>query len=456
MARAPLARADDAQKPYLTAAPAQARGSSAQGSNAAGSPGGPWAMPATPRSTFPRSLAVFPEQTITVRFNHKVHLEAGANCESCHESALKSEKSSDLNLPRAITRPGKYPEHPECDNCHDIDAAAAGKRTDPPATCDYCHPGFDYTVQKLPARWSFPDPNIVFPHKVHVDKKVACGVCHQDMASVALATRDELPKMEVCLTCHDGRQAPNACSTCHPTAARGGRLLVSFGNTPAKLRPGAGNPFGIDHGIRFDKNHGSRAMMEQNTCSECHADSECLSCHDSLLKPLTVHPNDYITLHPLEARQNSLRCDACHRRQSFCASCHERVGVGFDADPSLRPRNMRVHPPPEIWVNLPVTAGHHSIAATRDIESCASCHREETCMSCHSNLKTDALRPHSQFGALSVPSGQLPMFDPHPAGFQAICKYVASKNTRVCLECHAKSPGPGVPNGTDLTSLGCL
>jgi c(7)-type cytochrome triheme protein len=408
-----------------------------------------------PRSLFPRSLAVFPAQRIAVRFNHKVHLEAGANCESCHDSATKSLKASDLNLPKAVDRPGTYPEHPDCDNCHDIDAAAKGKKTDPPAGCDYCHAGFDFTVQKEPPRSAFPDPNIIFPHKVHVDRKVDCQVCHQDMANVVLATRDQLPKMEVCLTCHDGRQAANACATCHVTGAKGGRILVSFANTPDKLRPMAGNPLGIDHGIRFDRNHGGRTMMEQNTCMECHADRECLACHDGLMKPLTVHPNDYITLHPIQARQDSVRCDACHRRQTFCAACHERVGVGWDADKSFQPKsNMRVHPPPSIWVNLPVTAGHHSLAATRDIESCVACHREETCESCHSNF-TNVTNSSLRALSCNLPGGaQCGSIDPHPPGWATptgtcggASKNAASKNSRVCVNCHTAG---------ELHGLGCI
>jgi hypothetical protein len=240
--------------------------------------------------------------------------------------------------------------------------------------------------------------------------------------------------MEVCLKCHDGRQAPANCSTCHVTAAKGGRILTSFKNTSEKLRPMAGNPFGIDHGIRFDRNHGARAQMEQNTCIECHSDSECLACHDSKMKPLTIHPNDYITLHPLQARQDSVRCDACHRRQSFCAACHERVGVGLDAEASFRPKNMRVHPPPSVWVDAPVTAAHHSLAATRDIESCVACHREETCMSCHSRNQNASMQTTTGHNFNSPPP-----ISPHPSNFRANCKYQVSKNRRACLQCHDAS-----------------
>ena len=49
-----------------------------------------------------------------------------------------------------------------------------------------------------------PRANLIFNHKVHVDKKVECSACHADMTKVGLATRQQLPKMETCLSCHDG------------------------------------------------------------------------------------------------------------------------------------------------------------------------------------------------------------------------------------------------------------
>ena len=121
-----------------------------------------------------------------------------------------------------------------------------------------------------------------------------------------------------------------------------------------------GNPLGLDHGPRYEFTHGNRASVDRQTCMSCHAESYCQTCHDALQKPLSVHPNDFITLHPVQARQDSTRCSSCHRMQSFCASCHERTGVGMDADRSLRPRNVKVHPDYTAWVETP---GRISFAA---------------------------------------------------------------------------------------------
>ncbi len=86
-------------------------------------------------------------------------------------------------------------------------------------------------------------------------------------------------------------------------------------------------------------------------------------CHDSMQKPLSIHPNDYITLHPIQAKMDSMNCQACHRYQSFCAACHERVGIGLNSDPSLRARNVSVHGDYTKWVQA--GPDNHAVAAAR-------------------------------------------------------------------------------------------
>ncbi len=384
--------------------------------------GGPAASPAegaAPDSVLPRSLAVYPAQRIPLAFDHRRHLAIDARCELCHDAARRSASSLDVNLPH----------HPECAGCHEIEKAKNLKPGDPPleppADCLTCHPGFDATVAKAPLAVDLPGPNLRFPHDKHVARGIGCGACHPGMAEVGLATRDQLPRMETCLACHDGTQASSACSTCHPARARGAPLTVEFPNTREKLRPAAGDPFGLDHGVRFDRNHGARARMEQDRCAACHAQSECLACHDGTARSLTVHPNDYAVAHPVQARQDSVRCDACHRRQTFCIACHERAGLGRDADPAFRAKGLRVHPDFDVWVR---TRGpqHHAVAASRDIGACASCHREDTCMSCHSATRVDPAWDPAVTG-----------FSPHPPGFKDGCRALAARNSRVCAKCHA-------------------
>lgn len=371
-----------------------------------------------------RSLAIYPPQVIPLNFNHKVHMEAGMDCTACH-AANKSTKSSDNLLPHEDY---SATSHPECEDCHDIEAAAKGEKTDPPAQCELCHAGFDRTAQKAPAPIDFPAPNLIFDHNVHVKgQKIDCKVCHTDVADVRVATRQQLPKMGTCLTCHDGRSASAECKTCHLTQPSG-RLQLTF--VSGLLRPMQGDPFGIDHGPRYEFNHASMATTNRQLCMQCHSMQQCNQCHDALQKPLSVHPNDYITLHPVQARLDNPHCESCHRLQSFCVACHERTGVGLSAAASLRPTNVRVHPPTAVWVDI-LGPQHHGIAANRNINACVSCHRQEDCLACHSDA--------DRFGTRR-------QVDPHPPGFQAICKTAASKNDRACLVCHSDQT---------LARLGC-
>ena len=358
-----------------------------------------------------RSLAVYPPQVMPLKFNHHEHIEAGVDCTGCHLKANRSQTVNDRLLPG----------HPECEDCHDIKAAQQGKTVDPPSACETCHVGFDSTVQKEPAKVVFPTANLIFNHEVHTRTwKIDCDVCHGSFDGVGLATRQQLPKMATCLACHDGKHASEACSTCHMTKPSG-RLQLQFAS--GLLRPAQGNPFGHDHGPRFEFNHGTQAKTRPLQCMECHAQRECEACHDSLQKPLSVHPNDFITLHPIQARQEAQRCESCHRYQSFCVACHERTGVGLSADKTLKPTNVRVHPPYQVWVEL-IGPQHHGIAANRDLKSCVACHRENDCLSCHSDANT--------FGSRR-------QVNPHPPGFKESCRRMAGKNDRACLVCHQEN-----------------
>lgn len=358
-----------------------------------------------------RSFAVYPKQEIPLRFDHELH---DLECTDCHQVA-QSTRSSDRNIP----------EEAVCAACHEIEVARQGGKTDPPATCETCHPGFDETAMAAPKPIVIPPPNLVFDHALHLDRGVPCVRCHADVREVQVATRAQLPRMETCLECHhDGGEATGACAACHPSGPDG-RLRTWMSNGE-RLVPSLGNPFGIGHTAEYWRNHGSDARAAKATCYECHSEPECLVCHDGARKVLQVHPNDWITLHPVPAKHGALQCMSCHNEQQYCATCHERIGIGPQAAPQLRAKNLRVHPPASIWVDTP-GPGHHGIWASRDIASCASCHREEGCIRCHASSTVSG----GGFGR-----GGLGI-SPHPPGFRGQACSMLRKNARVCLKCHA-------------------
>lgn len=388
------------------------------------------AMPRKSRYAGPVSPVVFGKQTIPLRFSHVRHLERGATCATCHEAAAKSRSSLDNLLPTEAA----------CDGCHAIDRNQPNKTVPPgrgPAACVTCHPAYDASSRHVP-RVRIPVPNIKFSHKAHIDREIECKVCHGDFVKerVGLATRKQLPKMGLCLQCHNGRKAKKTCTTCHITDA-GGYMKTAFAT--GKLKP-SGTLRGAGHDMLFRTNHKAAARNDSKYCATCHRKRFCVDCHNGVIKPMDFHPNDYITLHVIDARRNTPDCSACHRTQSFCVQCHSRSGVTADRrtsefrGPSTGVANRGYHPPG--WVSfsggLPQLGSrslmHHSFQAQRNIKQCAACHREEFCKGCHT----------AEPGSFRV--------NPHPRGWVGSrrCNALLKRNKRMCLRCH-----------TRINELGC-
>ena len=261
----------------------------------------------------------------------------------------------------------------------------------------------------------------------------------RQLARVDLATRDQLPRMSLCLGCHDGSLhrpqgaaatvAPSArCGTCHPTGSDG-TLQTRL---PAGTLAPAGALRGDDHrAVDFRQNHRSAAQADSAYCGNCHRESWCLRCHSAVVKPYDIHGGNYVGRHGMDARRNQPDCSGCHRQQSFCVGCHERLGVAHHATLPGRPPISAFQPAqprafhPSGWASVGGGAGEnsHAVEARRNQRTCASCHREETCLACHSTL------PDSR-----IPGG----VNPHPADWVSSgrCQALAGRNVRMCLKCH--------------------
>jgi hypothetical protein len=234
--------------------------------------------------------------------------------------------------------------------------------------------------------------------------------------------------MASCVACHDGRRAPAACATCHPTAAGSRTSRIETELPSGRLVPGRHDPFGLDHGPRYAHEHALQALNRREACAACHATTFCEGCHDGTSKPQAVHPGDWLSLHPVPARQDTPRCDGCHRRQTFCVACHERLGIGNDIGPGgdqFRDPSALVHPPG--WLTPGPT--HHGVQAARNISQCASCHREEGCLACHATSSLGPFRAGN----------------PHPPGFRDGCRALLRRSSRACVKCH----DPAQPGSLD-------
>lgn len=370
------------------------------------------------------SPAVYPPQTIPLRFDHARHVQSiGLPCAYCHSDAITSRRASDRLLPPAS----------RCDACHgtdhqNLDAVRAGSR--PSGQCSFCHQGYSASEPARVARVVIPAANLRFDHAVHANHAIACAECHRGVAQATLATRDMLPDMRTCMRCHsgaapEGLHGKEACDACHLTAT-GARLQTRFATgtlTPPSWMHGA------LHGADWIERHKVVAGSDSAFCATCHSEQECTDCHDGRVRPRRIHPNDWISLHPTVARQNGPSCTSCHREQSFCLTCHTRAGLTLSGPTALTAVRGRFHPPREVWSDLPRTASHHAWEAERNLSACVSCHTERDCATCHAT----ALRGGR--GGLS----------PHAPGFSSDCRAAFSKNPRPCLYCHDPSDGKLAP-----------
>ena len=345
-----------------------------------------------------RSSQLYPEQKITLRFDHRLHVEQGAQCQLCHAEATTSEAATDDLIP----------DHRTCGICHQMQLPDAANSY-PASGCATCHEGYSGGLPEhlgvdkmplagapLPEKNSIPAARIVFSHSTHVGDGVPCLTCHQGVEKAGLATRQHLPSMATCLSCHDGGKAPSECTTCH-LQGDGGRLLTDF-REAGMLQPG-GRFRPDDHGSsNWLYQHRSAAKVDEASCNACHEVKDCLDCHDGVKKVEGLHPADWVMTHGFEAQRRGLDCQACHDVETDCQSCHEDAGLKpglFPGGPAATDdQGIRFHP--QGWAG---TVGeipgpeHHSHTARRALDTCTSCHGgdgQDLCLECHATL----VNPH--------------------------------------------------------------
>lgn len=368
------------------------------------------------------SAAIYPAQKLTLRFNHKFHVsEQKLKCESCHKGATTSESVQDRLVPKGTT----------CDGCHgtehsDLNKVEAGD--DEMGKCNFCHLGYREGDGNRVAKLDIPRPNMTFNHKKHVARNINCAQCHGEVQELELATRDQLPRMRGCFGCHqhpdsaNRGEAKSACETCHIKggATEGGRLKTAFASgtmIPPRWLHNA------QHSPDFVQRHKYVAANDSQFCANCHKEDFCVACHDGRVRPRNIHPNDYLNMHAVEGRLAMQKCTSCHREQSFCVGCHQRLGVSMSGPAGVR-ESGRFHPPKTEWSDPPRRPGHHAFEAMRNLNACVSCHIERDCVVCH--------------GGAGIGAG----FNPHMGGFTSSCATQFRRNPRPCYVCH--EPGASV------------
>jgi len=268
----------------------------------------------------------------------------------------------------------------------------------PDVNCRRCH-------QQTPKLLTYHGLKIT--HREHWDMGVACTYCHDRVVhgpkwlytavtseqKVALARNiapKHTPTMETCFKCHDGRRAPQECSTCHVTLG--------------VRKPTAFDPAWV---TAHRDEVGRRGEQD---CERCHTATFCSACHHAA----DPHPDNWTVDHPEQARAEPARCLSCHlapaekkpgqvEEMAFCKACHElrreHKQAGWQqvhgkeslSDPASCQRchtgswcsdcHRITRPHPQEW------AARHRAEAYRSPTSCGTCHTDQFCNGCHKGKK---------------------------------------------------------------------
>lgn len=176
----------------------------------------------TPPAAKPTASA--PAQPIA--FNHNLHVQTvKMGCNDCHE-------------PRGNGSTVAIPQPAKCMLCHQSVAtdkpdiqrlAAAAKNEDPiPWVRIYRVPSF-----------------VTFSHKTHTAGSNKCEECHGPVAERTAIALEKDTNMGSCIACHQAKQAPTSCDTCHAIMSKNGHSPFEVDAAAlARLQVAAARPEG--------------------------------------------------------------------------------------------------------------------------------------------------------------------------------------------------------------------
>ncbi|RJQ32133.1 MAG: hypothetical protein C4562_03640 [Actinobacteria bacterium] len=301
-------------------------------------------------------------------FDHWVHFNRGIACHTCHTTF--GHKNGKTIIPSPKT----------CYGCHSL---ASGKLSGvPKVSCNLCHPpnisgkapsNHNYSgviakvepsvspIKKLKGPVKLSDctdchgdidanvpAGLKFNHWAHFQKGVACSTCHKE--PIHQSGKVNRPTMNFCFSCHglghskQGLVAGEQCSLCH---------TAGF-----ELRPPT-------HFAPNWKNaHKSKVNESLFECLTCHQKSFCQNCHMASKVKLKgqLPPNKQKTKHDTGHYQpKNADCTICHN-DAFCVKCHKTS-----------------MPHPYTWLGT-----HKKLGKKMDKNDCYICHKKLTfCNSCH-------------------------------------------------------------------------
>jgi cytochrome c3-like protein len=181
---------------------------------------------------------------------HALHVGRGLECADCH---VDEEKGPDPRIP----------DREVCATCHgDPAKLSAGAKAyfDKVTAAD--------GTTNFPRRWETRD--VVPSHAKHAAAGVACANCHGEPADQPFAKPKPVTLMERCVHCHEERQKPTKCETCHARTTEKAHAKIVLHH--AEEQRGC-----LDCHDAADRDHlrlanGTKIAFEESfkLCGQCH------------------------------------------------------------------------------------------------------------------------------------------------------------------------------------------
>jgi hypothetical protein len=132
-----------------------------------------------------------------IAFNHRIHLQKGLECTSCHAGVTQG---PDAGIPNSSF----------CMACHQ---EVAINNPEIKKLTAYAAKGQD--VPWKPVYWFYSSEHVRFWHAPHIRAGVDCQQCHGDMTKQTVAVRSRNLNMNFCISSHRAKGVSADCTTCH-------------------------------------------------------------------------------------------------------------------------------------------------------------------------------------------------------------------------------------------------
>jgi hypothetical protein len=191
-------------------------------------------------------------------------------------------------------------------------------------------------------------PAAPFSHKIHLEQKIACVVCHSRAAVSVKAADNLLPNPAVCSGCHKDVKQVKALRS----------LTVSKFNHQLHVKLGTSIAPAIAKALESGAYLGKKSNIHFADLTTTNA---CTGCHRGMERSDAVS---------LAVFPNMADCLVCHNQVDPPFSCEKCHSPGQSLKPASHTNE---------WLE-----SHSRKTVVKDKESCAVCHgREFRCLGCH-------------------------------------------------------------------------